>query len=144
MDFFKSKEVSDNIRITLLTMQLEDGTIEKYPQGSFTFEYLLLLQSNSFQVTTQHTCTPNTFITGIDASLLPSLSLLSQSSAGLSSGFFFYESTAWLVRRNQRHQIPFYYNVQLINFFNNLRWSFIVLSDVEDLQSLSREFPAST
>jgi NADH:ubiquinone oxidoreductase subunit C len=68
---------------------------------------------------------------------------ISKSVVGASYGFFFYESTVWLFKKKQKKQIPFFYNIQTINIFNNIRWNFIILSNIYYLPSISSGFPAA-
>jgi hypothetical protein len=94
MDLFANNAKKLDKRITLLTLQMEDGSFEKYPTGSFPFEFLLMLQTQPNKLITQTTCTPNTFITEFsNFYLLKFFKFISKSVVGASYGFFFYEST---------------------------------------------------
>lgn len=90
MDLFVRNSPTVDTRITLLTLQLEDGSIEQYPTGSFTFEYLIQLQEHQTNIITHTSCTPNTFITKINnAQLFSMLGVIAKGGVGISSGFFF-------------------------------------------------------
>jgi hypothetical protein len=81
-------------RINLLTLQMEDGSFEKYPTGSFTFEYMLQFEKNPCNILTHTSCTPNTFLTKINnPAFFNALNVLTKGGVGFSSGFFFYEAT---------------------------------------------------
>ena len=145
MDIFAVNAKKVDKRIILNTLEMEDGSFEKYPVGSFPFEHLLMFQTQPFKLITQTTCTQNTFITELtDLSTFKQFKILSKSVTGSAFGFFFYESCIWLAKKKQKDQIPFFYNVQTVNVFNNIRWSFIILSKDYSLPSVSFAFPAAT
>lgn len=145
MDLFVKHATSKDTRIHFKTMQLSDGTLEVYPQGSFVFDHLLHYQISSTKIVTQTTCTPNTFVSHIQCGMLLSwINLISRGLVGSSSGFFFYESTIWLAKKTQKAQTPFFYNLQTANILCNIRWSFIVRMDTTNVQSTSNSFLAAS
>jgi NADH:ubiquinone oxidoreductase subunit C len=75
--------------------------------------------------------------------LFSMLGVIAKGGVGISSGFFFYESTIWLKKKKQKEQTPFFYNLQTINIFNNIRWVFIDEFTTTQIHSNSSAMPAS-
>lgn len=120
------------------------GTVLPYPKGSFTVDNLLEAQNIQNSLITSCATTPNTFITYVDDSFcFYNLRCSVRGGVGFTSGFNYYESTIWLLKRNQKEQVPFFFNLQTINIFNNIRWSFVQRTDRILIDSTTDFFPAA-
>lgn len=145
MDFKKPFNKINDQRIHLATFQTNDGLLETYPLGSFTFEYFLYFEMDFKNIYTQNTNNPNIFFSEIDENkLADSIKSISTARGGHSSGFNFYESTSWKFLKYQKKQLPLYFLTHSVNYFNNVRWVFLTKITKPNIQSVSYTYPAAT
>ncbi len=129
-------------RITLITFQLEDGTIEIMPLGSFTFEYFMYFENKPHAIFTNSNSAPNNFNCFINEKEITYYTALSTTSrAGHSSGFYFYEQTVW---KNFKKKNNLNYSYQSLNCINNIRWNFYINLQSKQIKSITGKQKAAT
>lgn len=132
-------------RVFLTKFQLKNGNIETLPLGSFPFEFLLPLEWLPANVFSSTYNTPNTFFNEISPKHLLKISQASKTAkTGFSAGFFFYEQTCWNEKKTQKNETPFFYSLNTVNIFNNLRWVLFFKSENNNILSISKNQPAAT
>jgi hypothetical protein len=144
MDWFNIQLNLRDKRILLLDIQNDSGLVYTYPQNSFNIDNFLESENNYNNLLISSTNTPNTFITYLDdAFSFRNLKCLSTGGLGLSPQFVYYESTVWLLKRKQKEQIPFFYSLQLLSVFVNVRWVLIQKQEKISINSVSEFFPSA-
>lgn len=145
MDFFYKNKKKLDSRVFLTKFQLKNGNIETLPLGSFPFEFLLPLENLPTNVFSSTCSTPNTFFNEIDQKHLFKISQASKTAkTGFSAGFFFYEQTCWNEKKTQKNETPFFYSLNTVNVFNNVRWVLFFKSENNSILSISKNQPAAT
>jgi hypothetical protein len=144
MEWSNFKVIAPDTRVSLLELKKLDGTSSLYPQNSYNVDLLLELEEKQCYLLTSSVNSPNTFITSVSASFcFSNIRCLSSGGLGLSFSLNYYESTAWLLKRKQKEQVPFFFSLQTINLFSNVRWVLVQKLESISIPSVTGFFPAA-
>lgn len=136
--------MTNDSRIQLVEAINSKKEVLVYPKSSFTVDSFVEMEGFYGNVLVNSTMTPNTFITYLENNFcMHHLRCTAVGGSGLYHSFFYYESTVWLLKKNQKEQIPFFFSLQTISMFSNIRWVFIQKPSTIKLESTSKFFPAA-
>lgn len=144
MEWSNFKVSAPDTRVSLLELKKLDGTSSLYPQNSYNVDLLLELEEKQCYLLTSSVNSPNTFTTSVSVSFcFSNIRCLSSGGLGLSFSLNYYESTVWLLKRKQKEQVPFFFSLQTVNLFSNVRWVLVQKLESISIPSVTGFFPAA-